>query len=76
MTKVYDNGGQSIDRYTVIIDNDVYTMSTNALSPNGFNQYYGSVGDILRWENVGQEVSLMTLPKEVYTAIKDRALGN
>lgn len=39
--KVYDNNGETIDCYTVVINGHVYTMSANPLSPQGVNQYCG-----------------------------------
>jgi hypothetical protein len=44
--RVFDSGGDFIDRYTVTINDDVYTMSDNADQPNGFNQYAGSIFDL------------------------------
>ena len=39
---IYDNGGASFDRYTIVFDdNSVYGMSHNAASPQGFCQYIG-----------------------------------
>ncbi|MHC4224770.1 MAG: hypothetical protein ACYSUN_12325 [Planctomycetota bacterium] len=43
--KIYDNGGATFDRYTVIIDGVVYGMSEDATSPGGFNQYVGTVSE-------------------------------
>jgi hypothetical protein len=43
--KIYDNGGETFDRYTVVIDGVVYGMSENATAPNGFNQYAGTISD-------------------------------
>lgn len=38
--QVFDDvKGKTIDRYTIIIEDAVYTMSSNPLSPQGFNQY-------------------------------------
>jgi len=37
--KLYDNKGKTIDRYTVIINRDAYTMSENPLSPQGVNMW-------------------------------------
>ena len=48
---ILDNGGETIDRYTVIINEDVYNMSDNPLSPNGVNQYAGDI-DYLGWSSV------------------------
>jgi hypothetical protein len=36
---VWDNGGETADRYTVIIGDDVFAMSDNATAPNGVNMY-------------------------------------
>ena len=46
MIRVYDNGGATIDRFTVIIGKDVYGMSDNANMPNGFCQYIGTVQEL------------------------------
>lgn len=43
---IYDNGGKTWDRYTVIIGGDVYTMSENADTPGGFNQFMDRVENI------------------------------
>lgn len=43
--KVLDSGEDTFcDRYTVIIGKDVFGMSNNACSPQGFNQYEGTIG--------------------------------
>ena len=42
--RIYDNKGKTFDRYTVIIDKDMYGMSSDPLGPRGFNQYGGEVG--------------------------------
>jgi len=71
---VYDNGGKTVDRYTIVIDTEVFGMSENALSPNGFNQYAGRIGDDIPigrfddWEVIG----LKTLPRDVLLAIIHR----
>lgn len=44
--RVFDNSGETLDRYTVIIGNDVYNMSHNANMPNGCNYYSGSLESI------------------------------
>jgi hypothetical protein len=65
MVKVYDNGGATYDRYTVIIKTDTYTMSDNALSPQGFNQYCGSNLPL----PPNRPVKLSSLPEQVQRAI-------
>ena len=88
---VFDNGGETIDRYTVIIGNLVYGMSSNATSPSGFNQYCGDVSDFpalfrkpsdpsryLTPIHLGIEVTTCLnscIPDEVKRAIKNRAGG-
>ena len=37
--RIFDNNGKTADRYTVIIDDDVFTMSTDCNAPNGVNMY-------------------------------------
>lgn len=76
---VYDNGGKTADRYTVVIDNEyVFGMSDNARQPNGFNQFAGTVGELKLDNNpsLGKKVDVKTLPKEVQDAIKDRISSN
>lgn len=73
-TLVYDNSGNTVDRYTVYIPNgysgwDVYYMSQNACSPNGVNLYSDTV---LAFTAPGKAVRIRDLPKEVQTAIKRR----
>ena len=68
---VYDNGGESIDRYTVIIDKDAYGMSDNPDSPQGFNQYIGMVGvDVKLGNHLGKKLS--TVPSGLKKAIQAR----
>ena len=73
--RVYDNGGESFDRYTVIIGTAVYGMSSNPTSPQGFNQYCSEANQIC-FENVGARVrDLKTLPYPVLLAIQERLEG-
>lgn len=74
---IYDNTGKTFDRYAVIIGDDVYGMSHNPLSPQGFNQYAGTVsgGDVVVGSHLGKRVHFERLPKDVRTAIKDRIRG-
>ena len=75
--RIYDNGGESFDRYTVIINNDVYGMSNNARAPNGFNQYCYTINLEKHTDffGDGDDETLMELewlPDDVQTAIKQR----
>mgnify|MGYP001558278080 FL=1 len=42
---VYDNGGKTADRFTVLIGDDVFAMSSDANMPNGVCMYIGSASD-------------------------------
>jgi len=68
MIKVYDNGGETLDRYTVIINGDVFTMSSDPLWTQGVNQWLGTVDEIDK-DKLGIPISLKQLPKEVLIAI-------
>jgi len=72
---VYDNGGKTADRYTVIIGKDAFNMSIDPSSSNplGVNLYAGEVGrDVKIGSNLGKKVSMNRLPSEVQQAIKQR----
>lgn len=72
--RIYDNGGASFDRFTVVLeDGSVYGMSANPLSPQGFNQYIGEAPEFHGFEHCGREVaSLRSLPGDVLSAIGNR----
>jgi len=68
--QIYDNGGETCDRYTVIINNDVYGMSADAMSPQGFNQFCGDVKtDFNLQALISHPVNLPDLPEQVQRAI-------
>lgn len=78
--RVFDTGNRTFDRYTVLIDLgdefDYYTMSKNALAPDGFNQWGDRIkGDYREWECGGFELSEENVPEEVLRAIYLRQLG-
>jgi hypothetical protein len=57
--EVFDNGGATADRYTVLIGEDAYLMSTDAHMPNGVCMYAGRnlVGD------ESERIQLSDLPR-------------
>lgn len=69
--RIFDNGGQTADRYTVIIGDSVFTMSENAMWPQGVNMYAGEVSE-LPGAMDGTEISLEEVPEEVKRAIDQR----
>lgn len=68
---IFDNGGKTFDRYTVIINKDIYAMSANALSAQGINRYLCDIIDLDR-ENLGEPIGLEEAPEAVRKAIEDR----
>jgi len=67
-TIVYDNGGKTLDRYTVFTpDGSVYGMSENA---SGFNQYLGEKNEIPKGSHLGKKLN--NVPKEIEWAVIDR----
>jgi len=71
---VYDNGGKTADRYTVVIGTDVYGMSDNATAPNGVNMYVGEIGTDVHPDFIKsmKKVKVNSLPQAVQKAIKQR----
>jgi len=70
--RIFDNGGLTCDRYTVVIGTSVYGMSDNPTAPNGFNQYCGELSDLSPdlFDIVGRE--LYAIPTCLDLAIKGR----
>ena len=67
--KVYDNGGITNDRYTVVIDGSVFAMNESPFHPAyGFSQY---CGENFEWnESWGEEIhDIAELPEETVRAI-------
>ncbi len=58
-----------IDRYMVVINDDVFTMSLHPLSPAGINQYIGKRFGI---RPSGKRINLLEVPPEVRVAILER----
>jgi antirestriction protein len=69
---VYDNGGESYDRYTIFTpDGSVYGMSETA---EGFNQYIGDSSEIEKGKHLGRK--LRSVPKGIQSAVLDRMLDD
>jgi hypothetical protein len=79
--EVYDNGGRSYDRYTVVLTNkaneydehgrpvfDSLGLSHNPDDPQGFSQW----GQALLGPHLGEPVELTNLPENVQKHIKQR----
>ena len=72
-TRIYDNGGKTIDRFTVIIGNSFFAMGDDVVSPQGFNQYCGEFADGYKeGKHLGKRVTFRSLPHTIQAAIINR----
>lgn len=77
---VWDNGGSTFDRYCVTImrrttqgrRHEVYGMSDDPLSPQGFNQYSHTITSLDELPLMGKRINVQDLPKDVIKAIEQR----
>lgn len=71
--EIYDNEGESFDRYTIIIDDAYFGMSLHPHSPQGFNQYCGTTKELRKDRDaLGKKVDFKDLSQEVQQAIIER----
>jgi len=69
-TIVYDNQGETLDRYTIFTpDGSVFGMSETA---SGFNQYIGDETEIEKGKHLGKK--LTSVPKDIQWAVLDRMI--
>jgi hypothetical protein len=70
--KIYDNEGVTFDRYTVVVNRFVYSMSYNPLSPQGVNQFVLELkkGERVGWTHIGKKLDY--IPEEILYAVKAR----
>jgi hypothetical protein len=70
---IYDNGGETVDRYTVVYDvtdGTVYEsldMSTNPFDPQGFCQH----GTAVPGKHLGKKIKFKDLPKDCQSVVED-----
>jgi hypothetical protein len=70
VSSVWDNGGETFDRYTVIFkDGEALGFSHNPTHPQGFSQYLGAVEE---GGHLGEEIEVSDLPDEVRKHLIDR----
>jgi len=70
--QVFDNGGATNDKYTIVIDGSVFAINTVPFHPTyGFSQYCGEVSQGYVWnEKWGTELhDISELPEETVKAI-------
>jgi len=67
---IYDNGGKTFDRYTVIFsDGSALGLSHNPDSPQGFSQWCEAIEGN---KELGMSLTLAKLPEKVRKHIKAR----
>ena len=68
---IYDNGGATADRYTVIFSTgDTYGMSRDADMPNGVCMYIGYKDSICIDHTIEKRIDINALPEGVKKKIK------
>ena len=67
--KAWDNGGLTMDRYTVVIGDDVWFMSNYPAYPNGVCMYGGECPTDYNDVYLGKPISLDKLPTAVLEQI-------
>lgn len=73
---VYDEESNNFqDRYTVVIGNDVYSMSDNAHRPDGVNMWVGTTDEIPLGDHLGKKKMFDELPDNIKEAIRIRMKG-
>ena len=65
---IIDSGEEVVDKFTVVIGNQVFTMSIDPRQPNGFNQYAGEAEDFDGFAGANR----VTVNDEVLRAILER----
>ena len=69
--KVYDNGGITADRYTMVFPTgDTYLMSEDANMPNGICMYAGD-NPAIPDRNIDRKIDIEDLPKGVKKKIAE-----
>jgi len=76
--RIYDNGGKTIDRYTLVVPSvntpgmlDMYGFNDNPYHPQGFGQYAGEYRQMSSYSHLGKLVSLDSLPDDARRFVKD-----
>ena len=64
---IFDNGGETLDRYTLVFDGHCWGMSEKPFHPHGYGQYVGELGLAVsnEWIETQTEVQWHELPTDV-----------
>ncbi len=76
--KIYDNGGKTVDRYTMIMpDGEAWGFNENPYHPQGFGQYAGSLAGLHTFSHLGKPVkSVMDLPEQARRFVDEIATAD
>ena len=76
--KIYDNGGKTIDRYTMIMpDGEAWGFNESPYHPQGFGQYAGNLGELRTFSHLGKPVkSIMDLPEQARKFVDEIATAD
>lgn len=76
--RIYDNGGKTIDRYTLVVPSvnepgklDMYGFNETPYHPQGFGQYAGSYHRMGSYSHLGRLVSYSDLPEQAQRFVKE-----
>lgn len=72
MIEVFDCQTLGLDKYVVVIDDDVYGMSIDPQAPLGFNMYIGDISEFIDYCGLGKQITWAETPPLVKKAIIDR----
>lgn len=81
MPRIYDNGGETFDRYTVVFaDGSVLGIGDTGNVPNGFCMHVGSIheGSVTEGPHLGKRIFLeeMTKPAQKAVIAELQAIAN
>ncbi len=77
--RVYDNGGETFDRYTIVVENPETLeqswlgSSEDPFYPSGFGQHLGTTGEIQEGDHLGKRIPFSELPAKVQKFVKQDA---
>lgn len=76
--RIYDNGGASVDRYTLVVPSvnepgklDMYGFNENPYYPTGFGQYAGSYHQMGSYSHLGKLIQFDDLPDQAQRFVRE-----
>ena len=76
--RIYDNGGKTVDRYTLVVPSvnepnmlDMYGFNDVPYYPQGFGQFAGSYGQMGSYSHLGKLISFDDLPDQAQRFVRE-----